>query len=355
MKKLLSIMFAIVLLIPTTSAFAQAGNVPSEWFNEDINRGIELGIIPARLQSSYASPITREECAELLVNVILDKLKTVDGDIMWTKETILEKVTIDSPFEDTDLDHVNLAYIIGSLSDVSETKFDPDSYITRQQAAMMLMNTIHASNTFSYLSEEELGYSDLDEIAEWAVPAVNALKYLGIMNGSGDKFVPGSNITREQAMATVMRIHDNISYFGLMLRGNILANPMIPELKYHVGKDYVNVSYVDDNGFESTVAMETWALFGGTRESGVPFEANKATVLLGFEYNIANIEHGLITDTALQGIGAKVDYGYMEVETFTEDYLLEFQLKPVIGYMNKFFDYTYGYPQKDVEPKLIID
>ncbi|MDX8360781.1 S-layer homology domain-containing protein [Cytobacillus sp. IB215316] len=357
MKKLLSYILIFVLLMPVTVQGA-VQNEPSEWFREDIQQGIELGLIPERLQSDYLEPITREEFAELLVNYVLinldEQYEFQETPIRWTKDSILEKVTIDTPFEDTDLEHVQLAYIMGSVNGTSETTFSPDNYITRQQAAMMLMNTVHLFNEFDYLSEADLGYEDFNQIYEGAQPAVNALKGLGIMKGSGGEFLPLNNITREQAMVTVVRLYNETVYPLLTVRGEIVANPVIPEFLYNIGSDYVHVSYVEELSEQSMSELETvWYLFADTRESGIEIDINNALALYGFEYNLSNISAGLFTDPLLRGENIKVDYGFMEVETLTDNFLMEFTLKPTPGYVHNFFEYFYGYPKTNVIPEII--
>ncbi|MFS1515452.1 hypothetical protein V1503_02880 [Bacillus sp. SCS-151] len=76
-------------------------------------------------------------------------------------------------------------------------------------------------------------------------------------------------------------------------------------------------------------------------------------IIYPFNSNVLNRDYPWITDAALKGESAKVDYGYMTVETFTDDYLIEFTLKDISGYFNAPAGHVYGYPKIEVDPKPI--
>ncbi|MFS1515895.1 S-layer homology domain-containing protein [Bacillus sp. SCS-151] len=352
MKKTLVVILSLMLLLPSTSVFA-AGDQPSAWSKDTIQRGIDLGIVPERLQSNYADPITREEFAELLVNVAFKKLEMVERSYEWTKEMVLEKVTIDQPFEDTDLDHVKLAYIIGSVNGTSDTTFSPDTYITREQAAQMLMNTIHKSSILLYATKEEMGYSDYNQIGEWAKPAVSAAYTLGLMQGYNGQFMPRKHITREQAIVTIIRVLDYAKYITLQLRGDITAYAWFDDLTYNVGKDYVYVSYEDKGELSHSNKELRNIWFRTPLTSSASYDHEQAIFLYAFHSNLLNTYYTWISQAALKGEGAKVDYGYMIVETFTEDYILKFTLKDNPGYFNALAGHVYGYPKVEIDPKPI--
>ncbi|MDP5277222.1 S-layer homology domain-containing protein [Chengkuizengella axinellae] len=354
MKKTLVVILSFMLLLPSTSVFA-VGDQPSSWSKDTIQRGIDLGIVPERLQDNYADPITREEFAELLVNVAFKKLEMVERSYEWTKEMVLERVTIDQTFEDTDLDHVKLAYIIGSVNGTSDTMFSPDAYITREQAAQMLMNTIHKGSIVFYATKEEMGYSDYNQIGEWAKPAVSASYTLELMQGSNGQFMPRKHITREQAIVTIIRVFDHAKYSQLNLRGDIVAYAWFDDLSYNVGKNYVYVSYEDEGEFSLSDQKhrEMWFTYRETFDSGVRYDHEKAIVIYGFHSNLLSLTYTWILDAALKGEGVKVDYGYMTVETFTKNHLLEFTLKDIPGYFNAVAGHVYGYPKVEVDPKPI--
>ncbi|WP_214484817.1 S-layer homology domain-containing protein [Bacillus sp. SM2101] len=354
LKKTLVVILSLMLLLPSISVFAQSGDYPNDWSKETIQRGIDMGIVPDRLQSKYFDPITREEFAELLVNAAFMELEMTGYEHIWSKSKVLEYVTIDQPFDDTDLDHVKLAYIMGSINGTTETTFSPDSFITREQAAQMLMNTVHRTSILIYATEEEMGYADYDKINEWAIPAVSAAYTIGLMKGSNGEFMPFKNITREQAIVTIMRMMDYTDYDILQLRGDISALPVFDDLRYNLGKDYVYVSYVDDGyGTSEKLLQSSWISYDPTKDLKTGYHHEQALVIYAFNSNLLNRDYPWISDAALRGESAKVDYGYMIVETFTDDYLYEFKLKDILGYSNVIAGHKYGYPKVDMNPKPI--
>ncbi|MDX8363491.1 hypothetical protein [Cytobacillus sp. IB215316] len=58
-------------------------------------------------------------------------------------------------------------------------------------------------------------------------------------------------------------------------------------------------------------------------------------VIYPFNSNLLNRDYPWITDAALKGESAKVDYGYMTVKT----------LKDIPGYFNAPAGHVYGYPK----------
>lgn len=84
--------------------------------------------------------------------------------------------------------------------------FDPERYITRQDAAVI----IHRAIVFKgkNLAGNSVGFNDEVSIADYAKDAVNALAANGIVNGFGGGFMPTDNITRAEAAALVERMID---------------------------------------------------------------------------------------------------------------------------------------------------
>ncbi len=75
-----------------------------------------------------------------------------------------------------------------------ENIFAPNQNITRQDMAVIINNTIKKRGT------GEIGFSDANEISDYAKDAVVILSKLGIINGMGDgTFSPKQNATRAQA------------------------------------------------------------------------------------------------------------------------------------------------------------
>ena len=195
MKKLISVLACILLM--TATAYAADC---SPWAEETINNAIEAGIVPEDLQSDYRENITRKEFCYLAVQTYMAK----------TGYTIPKY--LQSPFTDVYEDYVTAAHILGIVSGVGNNKFNPDSAITRQEAAVMLNNLAYMSGVDNSKVKEDK-FADEEYFAHWAEDAiykVSAIDSEGtpVMSGTGDnKFSPWMNYTREQAITTMYRLY----------------------------------------------------------------------------------------------------------------------------------------------------
>lgn len=74
-------------------------------------------------------------------------------------------------------------------------EFHPNDSITRQDMAVLIYRIMNQPT-----AENELSFSDADNISNYAMPAVCYLSGKGIISGMGDnKFVPLGTATRAQA------------------------------------------------------------------------------------------------------------------------------------------------------------
>jgi len=357
-RKIFVCLASLCLMISINPIYAASGDTPSNWAKATVTKAIKAGIVPKRLQSKYQSPITREEFAELIVNAIFEREKVAAGSLSekfyWTKEKVLDRVTVDFEFEDAKQEHVKLAFIIGTVNGVSGNKFSPNSHITRQEAAVMLINTSHLSNGIVYLSKESLGYSDYDKIAEWAKPAVAAAASVGIMLGDGNKFNYAGKITREQAIKTIYSLYEEIS-FRFSLRGNITVLAEFEELRYKIGKDYISVTYEDDGNHTELDKhlYRSWNYNKLTSKDTESFSLDRAIALFAFEDAIWPNDYEQVISPTMNGKSSKWNYGYMNVSMLNSDSVIKFQFKPIKGFVSRINGYKYGYPFKMVEVKEI--
>ena len=200
MKNFASVLTGFVLAL-TVSVGVYAAEDSSPWAKESIDKAISEGIVPDTLQSDYTSNITRKEFCRLAVQTYIKK----------TGYTIQEY--LQTPFTDIDDDYVTTAYMLEIVSGKGNEKFDPDSAITRQEAAVMLNNLAEVSGVDNNKTNTEK-FVDEDHFANWAKDAIykiSAVKNGGtaVMSGTGSgKFSPWMNYTREQAIATMYRLYE---------------------------------------------------------------------------------------------------------------------------------------------------
>lgn len=106
------------------------------------------------------------------------------------------------------------AFQLELLNGRSETEFAPNSFMSRQEAAILLCKLVvklrgtRIPPTVGSMSY----YSDAKQIASWAAPYVAYAHDQNIMQGSGGKFNPGGYTTREQALAIIARLADSYGW-----------------------------------------------------------------------------------------------------------------------------------------------
>ena len=165
---------------------------PSSWAEASVSAAIAANLVPQNLQSGYAQAITRAEFAALATALY---------------ENIKGEITGRSTFTDTSDVNVQKAAFIGVVLGVGDNRFDPDSTLSREQAAVMLLRLADAiGRPFPALAPS---FSDNGYISSWAFEGVGAAQAAGIMNGVGDnRFDPSGSYTREQSIVTIMRAFD---------------------------------------------------------------------------------------------------------------------------------------------------
>lgn len=267
------------MVVPTMAGTDQ----PSSWAQFSVDKGLENGVLAPKFQRDYQRYLTREEFAELAVDIILGMhenqigynrtkyeekyLPVYDVDV----EKFLEYVETDANFQDTDNPAIEVAYALGLINGTSETKFSPEQLITREQMAKMLNNyfglvSFAPSNNESIPIGEKL--EDFNQVSDWAKDSVNWAYHRTLMNGtrayeigyiegeydeSGNYksyvtekglFSPKANVTLEQAITMLLRGvgHTDYSMYGqLFIRGFVNITSEKLYTGYEVEKDIVKV------------------------------------------------------------------------------------------------------------------
>ncbi|OPH46681.1 hypothetical protein BC351_14440 [Paenibacillus ferrarius] len=102
---------------------------------------------------------------------------------------------------------VNAAANAGIVEGVSDHEFIPDSAITREQMATMLMRAWHVKFGNKEVSSNDVTFSDQGQISEWAKQAVLSAAGLHLLNGRADGiFVPEGTTTRAEAAQVIHRV-----------------------------------------------------------------------------------------------------------------------------------------------------
>ncbi len=172
----------------------------SPWATPELDKAAELGLITDKIKGKMNAPITREEFAEVAVNFY----QLVTGKKAEPHPT--------KTFTDSTNPEVLKAFNLGITAGVGDgTKFEPKSYLLRQQMAAMITRTLKAC--YPDLVFDVAGVADFKDqkliLAYANTPTKFMAKYkITVGDGKGN-FTPNENCTREQAIAFLLRSYLN--------------------------------------------------------------------------------------------------------------------------------------------------
>lgn len=195
--------------------------VTSVWAEPEIEKAFEYGLVPEILEHAVLDEsITRLEFAAVSVKVY--------ENLSGTKAL----PSIINPFTDCSDTEMLKAYNVGITKGVSDTKFAPDIFLNREQAATMLTRvfkrttinnwTLANDSQFTLPYEKPAAFADDYKISDWAKDSVYFMAANGIINGVGNNnFAPSNtttaeeakgyaNTTREQALLIAVRMVENL-------------------------------------------------------------------------------------------------------------------------------------------------
>ena len=170
-------------------------DTPSDWAKKTIDEAKELGLLPEELQQKYRKNITRKNFCKLVY------------ELPFVKS--MERLPAENVnYIDCDDERVKFLSEAGIIYGVGQNRFAPDDYLTREQAATILLRIwVMLGEDVDYTEER---FADHSDISDWATGVPYAIKNAGIMNGVGNnRFAPKQNYTTEQAVATLLRLYNN--------------------------------------------------------------------------------------------------------------------------------------------------
>lgn len=166
---------------------------PSTWAADGIQRASELRLVPGKFRYRYQEPITRAEFCALAVRLY----EQITG----------EEIEVLKEFVDTTDMNVKKMGALNVVKGIGNDKFDPDSRLNREQAAVVLANLANALG--KPLEKKATTFGDKDTISSWALEAVGQVQDASIMGGVGNNtFNPSGYYTREQSIITMLRLYD---------------------------------------------------------------------------------------------------------------------------------------------------
>lgn len=201
MKKKIALICVLSLFLNSTANAADL----SDWAVKDYESMSVGGMLNFNLMmGNLKGNITRYEVATILVRLY--------------EEMSLKKLEAgDVPFEDADDEVIKKAYTAKIILGKSEKRFDPDEFVTRQEFAKMIVNTLNALDIeFDFqddvIDESLENFDDKGQIADWARVSMGINVKMGIINGVSDTLVsPLTGATREQAICMINRVYEKFS------------------------------------------------------------------------------------------------------------------------------------------------
>lgn len=174
----------------------------SDWAKEEFDIANFLGLVPPLTdQPAFTGNITREQFAELIVNMVEKVLgKSLD-------------VASSNTFTDSSNTAVLKAYEAGIITGVGEGKFAPKNTTNREQIATMIYRATQylAEQTGENLTPNAgsiEGFTDKASISNWAAEGVGKLAANDIMKGTSATIAsPKNACTVEQSILLIYRVY----------------------------------------------------------------------------------------------------------------------------------------------------
>ena len=99
----------------------------------------------------------------------------------------------------------------GIVNGISENKFAPESYITREQLAVMIYGYLRSEGVELDTTNEKKAFNDDTEISVWANEAVYVMQQSGLIHGMPDgSFQPKGTATRAEVATVMMNLEAKI-------------------------------------------------------------------------------------------------------------------------------------------------
>lgn len=181
--------------VPPTQNPITFNDINGHWASNEIKLFANKGYINGYEDGTFRpnDGITRAEFVKIFNKVF--GLTTTSGKVFDDTKNHWAKTEID------------IAVTNGVCIGKSETKFNPNDKLTREEAAKMIANYKNISDkNYDKLNK----YKDKDDVSSWAKDAIEAVLEQGYMIGKTENTLePKSNTTRAEAIVLLSRIINN--------------------------------------------------------------------------------------------------------------------------------------------------
>jgi subtilisin family serine protease len=183
--------FSKYAVLEVTKTFSDVPN--THWASAVIKNLVAKQIVSGATDTTFnpEGNVTRAEFTKLLVQAL--KL-TATGEISFT----------DVDANAWYANYISIAVKAGIVSGKSDTTFDPNAQITREEMVTMMMRAYAILNTSPQTGDTAVEFTDASEVSSWATEYVNAAAKLQLIQGRAEgKFAPKGMSTRAEAAQVI--------------------------------------------------------------------------------------------------------------------------------------------------------
>lgn len=193
-KRAVSFAASAALILSSSVFAAEFKDMPNDWSTAALNAAVENGLISG--DNGYIMPdsfMTRAQMAAIMVRATGAKQ---EADISGFTD-----VSKDEWYYSSMAKAVQMEAFTGA-----DNKLNPESYITRQEAFVVLSRVFGLVYTKDKNDSLLDLYVDNDEIADWARESVALIINAGYVTGNQGKIKPNDNITRAEFAVVMDRL-----------------------------------------------------------------------------------------------------------------------------------------------------
>ncbi|MBO5955360.1 MAG: S-layer homology domain-containing protein [Clostridia bacterium] len=196
MKKILAFILVMIMSVSTVAFAADFVDMPEDghWSKSAIENAVKNGLLTGN--GGYVFPennMTRAEMATIMVRAC--------GAIENADISAFTDVSIDDWYYSS----MSKAVAMGAFTG-SDNKLNPENYITRQEAFVVLSRVFGLENARVVDTSVLDAFLDKDKVADWAKKGVAAIIQNGYVGGAAGKINPTANITRAEFAVVMDRL-----------------------------------------------------------------------------------------------------------------------------------------------------
>lgn len=181
-------------------------DIPNDWALAELTQAINAGLVPStpiNLQAGYQDNITRQDFC-LLIWEMMSKHPDIIN-LLYTKP---EVTFTDVNGQTYAGERIQWVAQLGLINGTTGGKFEPYATLTRAQAAKILALTVQMLGKAD--TGEQYPFTDRASFPGWDQGWIDFCGVNKVMNGKANNaFDPGKQLTRQEAILTVLRVYNN--------------------------------------------------------------------------------------------------------------------------------------------------